>query len=130
MRANFLQGIFAFYFYSQGATKSLINVLQKAGITNSFDWVLDGLDHLTLAHLAKVQAIVKDRRQPFMIVYDNINMSFRRYNQRTTNKDSFENGATATLILTSEKPPVEQVQDPTDTCVPLISTQPQHRMCT
>jgi len=62
LRANFLQGIFAFYFYSQGATKSLINVLQKAGITNSFDWVLDGLDHLTLAHLAKVQAIVKDRR--------------------------------------------------------------------
>ena len=48
-----------------------------------------------------------------MIVYDNINMSFRRYNQRTTNKDSFENGATATLILTFEKPPVEQVQDPT-----------------
>ncbi|KAI1291236.1 hypothetical protein EDD11_009069 [Mortierella claussenii] len=112
-RANFLQGILALYFYSQGATRSLISVLQKAGISNSFDWVMEGLDHLTVAHLAKIQAIVKDQRQPFMIVYDNINMAFRRYNQRTTNKDSFENGATATLILTHEKPAIEQVQDPT-----------------
>jgi hypothetical protein len=112
-RANFLQGIFGLYFYSQGASKSLISVLQKAGICNSFDWIMEGLDHMTEAHLAKIQGIVKDRKQPFMVVYDNINMAFRRYNQRTTNQDSFENGATATVILTSETPTVEQVQDPT-----------------
>ncbi|GJJ69365.1 hypothetical protein EMPS_01711 [Entomortierella parvispora] len=112
-RANFLQGIFSLYFYSQGATKSLVSVLQRAGLSNSFDWIMEGLDHLTTAHLEKIQSILKDRKQPFMIVYDNINMAFRRYNQRTTNKDSFENGATATAILTSEMPAVEGVQDAT-----------------
>ncbi|KAG0041231.1 hypothetical protein BGZ83_002139 [Gryganskiella cystojenkinii] len=112
-QANFLQSVFGLYFYSQGASKSLINVLQKAGICNSFNWIMEGLDHMTEAHLARVQAILRDKKQSFMVVYDNINMAFRRYNQRTTNQDSFENGATATVILTSEMPTVERTQDPT-----------------
>ncbi|KAF9322134.1 hypothetical protein BG006_002473, partial [Podila minutissima] len=111
-RANLLQGVFGLYFYGQGASRSLINVLQKAGVCNGFDWIMESLDHMSEAHLAKVQAIVKEKKQPFMVVYDNINMAFRRYNQWTTNQDSFENGATATVILTSEMPAVERMQDP------------------
>ncbi|KAG0010826.1 hypothetical protein BGZ81_002531, partial [Podila clonocystis] len=112
-RANLLQGVFGLYFYAQGASKSLVDVLQKAGVCNGFNWIMESLDHMSEAHLAKVQAIVKEEKRPFMIVYDNINMAFRRYNQRMTNQDSFENGATATVILTSEMPSVERMPDPT-----------------
>jgi hypothetical protein len=111
--ANFLQGILGLFLYSQGTSKSLISVLQKAGVSNGFGWIMNGLDHMTEAHLAKIQGIVKDKKQSFMVVYDNINMAFRRYNQRTTNQDSFENGTTATVILTPKMPNVEQYQDPT-----------------
>ncbi|KAG0316903.1 hypothetical protein BG000_004689, partial [Podila horticola] len=112
-QANFLQGVFGLYFYSQGASKSLISVIQKAGLCNSFDWIMEGLDHMSNAHMAKIQSIVLDKKQPFMVVYDNINIALRRYNQRIMNQDSFENGTTATVILTSEMPNVERTQDPT-----------------
>ncbi|KAF9898613.1 hypothetical protein BX616_003811 [Lobosporangium transversale] len=46
-------------------------------------------------------ARAKTKDGPFLIVYDNINMTHRKYNQRLDNQGSFESGTTATLIGTS-----------------------------
>lgn len=111
---NYLQGMLAVYFYTQGASSSLINILQKAGVCTGPDYVMNVLKSMTRQQIDKAKAIIKKFKRSFLIVYDNINMAFRRYDQRINNKDTFENGATATLIVTSEHMTIEQTIDPAE----------------
>jgi hypothetical protein len=113
-RANYLQVVLGLYFYSQGASSSLISVLQKAGVSVSYDSIQRALGSLTKSHLKKVREVVKREEGGFLIGYDNINMAFRRHDQHFDNKDTFENGATATLVVTAQKPTVDMSKDYTD----------------
>ncbi|KAG0012346.1 hypothetical protein BGZ81_001645, partial [Podila clonocystis] len=112
-RANYLQVMFGLYIYSQGASSSLITVLQKVGVSVSFDSIQRALGALTKAHLENVRRVVTKEMKPFLIGYDNINMAFRRHDQHFDNKDTFENGATATLIVVPQMPTVEMSEDHT-----------------
>ncbi|KAG0316530.1 hypothetical protein BG000_004836 [Podila horticola] len=109
-KMNYFQGMLALYFYTQRASSSLIDVLQNAGISTSFDYVLKALKSMAEKQVLKVRSLVGVEKRPFLIAYDNINMAFRCHDQRSDNKDTFENGTTATLIITPDWPAVEQTQ--------------------
>ncbi|KAG0300064.1 hypothetical protein BGZ98_009516, partial [Dissophora globulifera] len=59
--------------------------------------ICNALRALTKTALEKVRSVVLDR--PWLLVYDNINISNREYDQRGNNRDTFENGTTATIVI-------------------------------
>lgn len=113
-RSNYLQVILGLYFYSQGASSSLISVLQKAGVSVSYDSIQRALGSLTKSHLKKIRQVVMRESNSFLVGYDNINMAFKRHDQHFDSKDTFENGATATLVVTPQRPTVDMSKDHTD----------------
>jgi len=110
-RSNYLQAMFGIYFYSQGAKSSLISVLQKAGVSISYDSIQRALGSLADSHLKTIRKVVRRESNAFLIGYDNINMAFRRHDQHFDNKDTFENGATATLVITPQKATIDMSND-------------------
>ncbi|KAF9315753.1 hypothetical protein BG006_003699, partial [Podila minutissima] len=59
------------------------------------------------------QKVVKEaaKQDPFLIVYDNINFAKRKYDQRVSNFDDFENGTTATMIIGKSLGSIHQIRD-------------------
>lgn len=112
VQMNLLQGVLGIYFYTQAASSSLVLVLEKAGISVSHKSIHRGLESMTTATILKVRSIAAEKKT-FFIVYDNINMAFWHQDQCIDNKNTFENGATATLIVTSKQPGIERTRDPT-----------------
>jgi len=102
------------FFFTQGASQSLITVLSKANFSISYSTILWRLSALTQVAKDKVESVVKGENKSFFIVYDNINISLWHQDQRLNNHDSFESGATATLIVSSLTPEVEAIRN-TDT---------------
>ncbi|KAF9177180.1 hypothetical protein BGZ51_009033, partial [Haplosporangium sp. Z 767] len=94
---NYLQMITGLYLFSKGAAHKLVDVLNHAAMSVSYRTVLRGLDALTKD--ANEQAKIMAQNQPWYIVYDNINMAFRKYDQRLSNQDSFDSGTTATVVI-------------------------------
>ncbi|KAF9973374.1 hypothetical protein BGZ65_009297 [Modicella reniformis] len=69
-----------------------------------------GLQSLTKDNCNKVKATVKEHA--WYVVYDNINLAFRKHNQRTLNQDSFESGTTASVIMSKLSAELERDPDP------------------
>ncbi|KAG0260428.1 hypothetical protein BG011_001899 [Mortierella polycephala] len=94
---SYLQMIMGLYLFNKGAAQKLVDVLNHTAVSVSYRIVLRGLDALTKDANEQVKNIAQD--QPWYIVYDNIKMAFRKYDQRLSNQDSFDSGATATVVI-------------------------------
>ncbi|KAF9275432.1 hypothetical protein BGZ74_004019 [Mortierella antarctica] len=96
--SNYLPRIFGIFLYSTGALRQVMDVLSKTGFTVSYNSVMSSLTSLTNDALLRVQKLVLNQDMWFFIVFDNINISLRKLDQRLNNLDEFESGAAASLI--------------------------------
>ncbi|KAJ3531453.1 hypothetical protein NMY22_g8150 [Coprinellus aureogranulatus] len=95
-RASHFQTVLCVYLLACGATRSLFEVLNHAGLSLSYDAAIRKLKSLAFENLEELCRLAKEKK--FMIVWDNINIAFRVGQQRTDNKDHFDNGTTSTFI--------------------------------
>ncbi|KAG0216207.1 hypothetical protein BGX31_000652 [Mortierella sp. GBA43] len=86
------------YLYAQGCSKSVISVLNHVGLSVSFSSIQNALETLTEDALNNVRDAIKEHS--WFLLYDNINFLNRKSDQRSDNKNTFENGATATIVIT------------------------------
>lgn len=99
-KANYLQMVMGLYLFSKGAPRQLMGVLCKAGMSVSHQTVLRGIQSLTTE--AKAEAKNAATTKSWYLIHDNINMAFRKYDQRLDNQDSFESGTAATIVIQEE----------------------------
>ncbi|KAF9945827.1 hypothetical protein BGZ70_003540 [Mortierella alpina] len=105
--SNYLQVEMGLYFYSAGCTRKVIDTLHGTGLCVSFSTINRLLEDLTKN--AKKVVRLAAKREPFLLVYDNINLAKRKHDQRVDNLDDFENGTTATMIIGRNLGSVQQV---------------------
>ncbi|KAF9979786.1 hypothetical protein BGZ65_006024 [Modicella reniformis] len=79
----------------------MMTILSKVGMSVTRQSVSTSLKGLTEDALREVRLAVLEH--PWFLVYDNINFPNKKYDQRTGNTDSFENGTTATVVI-AERP--------------------------
>ncbi len=84
------------YFLACGTSRSIFNVLNKAGLTLSYTQAVAKLKDLGSEQLAKTLDLA--RSQAFMLIWDNLNIAFKVGEQQQSSKDHFDNGTTATLV--------------------------------
>jgi hypothetical protein len=84
------------YFLACGASWSLFDVLNHAGLTLSYTQAVAKLKQLGAERLEEIHAV--SHTQAIMIVWDNLNIAFNVTEQRHDSKAHFDNGTTATLI--------------------------------
>ncbi|KAF9976372.1 hypothetical protein BGZ65_007864 [Modicella reniformis] len=109
-RANFFQANTGLYVFSKGAPRRLIDFLSRLGISVSHQSILRGMESLSKDAQQRLRAEVREKA--WYLVYDNINMACRKYDQRLTNQDSFESGTTATVIITEKSAEEERDRNP------------------
>ncbi|KAG0012740.1 hypothetical protein BGZ82_002432 [Podila clonocystis] len=107
--SNYLQLMMGLYLYSAGCTRKVIDTLHGAGYCVSFPTVNRLLENLTIDAEREVKLAAK--RDPFLLVYDNINFAKRKYDQRIGNTDAFVSGTTATMIIGKSLGSVHQIHD-------------------
>lgn len=96
-KSNYFQMVMGLYLHSSGCPKRVLSVLAALGLSVYHSTVMNALDQLTDSAMEELrEAILK---YPFFILYDNINFPNRKYDQRSHNKDTFENGTTATIVI-------------------------------
>ena len=94
--ASEFQTSMCLFFLAVGASQSIFNVLNKAGITLSYTQAVAKLKELGSEQLSRTLELA--RSQAFMLIWDNLNIAFRVGEQRQGSKDHFDNGTTATLV--------------------------------
>ncbi|KAI1286153.1 hypothetical protein EDD11_000562, partial [Mortierella claussenii] len=107
--SNYLQMMMGLYLYSGGSPRKSIDILHGAGLSVSYPTVNRLLENLTEDAVKRVQLAAS--LEPWLLVYDNINFSQRKYDQRIGNADDFESGTTATIIIGKHLGSVHQVRD-------------------
>jgi hypothetical protein len=95
-RASHFQSVLCVYLLACGATRSLFEVLNHAGISLSYTRALERLRELATENVAELRCLA--REVMFAIVWDNINIAYRVGEQRHDSMDHFDNGTTATFI--------------------------------
>ncbi|PPR00907.1 hypothetical protein CVT26_015517 [Gymnopilus dilepis] len=95
-KASEFQLVIAIYLLASGASRSLFNVLNHAGLCLSYSSAMDKIRAMGRERQAKMRRLV--RSNTCMVIWDNINIAFRVNEQRQTSKNHFDNGTTATLI--------------------------------
>ncbi|KAF4621748.1 hypothetical protein D9613_012152 [Agrocybe pediades] len=94
--ATSFQTPMAIYLLAYGTSRSLFSVLNHAGFTISYTQAV-----LKLRQLGEERNLLSKetvREHVCMLVWDNLNIALKVAQQRDDNKDSYENGMTATLI--------------------------------
>ncbi|KAF9555720.1 hypothetical protein EC968_008657, partial [Mortierella alpina] len=109
-QANYFQLLMGLFLYSNGTARSVISVFNKACVAVSHQTILKANEALSNDSSAKAREVAITK--PFVIVYDNINIAFRKGDQRIHNQDSFDNGTTATLIVSDVHAEVEALEAP------------------
>lgn len=84
------------YFLACGASRSLFDVLNHAGLTLSYTQAVHKLKQLGEERLKEMLSLV--RSKAFMIIWDNLNIAFKVTEQRADSKSHFDNGTTATIV--------------------------------
>ncbi|KAF9425008.1 hypothetical protein BGZ76_003463 [Entomortierella beljakovae] len=96
-KSNYLQTLMGLFLYSTECHKDVINVLSNSGLSVSYTTIHNAVNSL---HEDAVKTIKKSIREfPCALIYDNINIANRKGDQRSNNRDSFDNGVTGTLIV-------------------------------
>ncbi|KAG0008485.1 hypothetical protein BGZ82_004622, partial [Podila clonocystis] len=103
MCSNYLPRVFGMFLYSNGTPRKVIDVLSNAGLSVSYSSIMGSLVALTNSSLASVREFVQRPFTFFYILYDNINIAFRKTDQRLGNQDDFQNGAAGTIIALKYK---------------------------
>ncbi|KAF8812627.1 hypothetical protein BYT27DRAFT_7220796 [Phlegmacium glaucopus] len=85
-----LQKLLAIYLKFKGISAKGFDTLHAMGLTMSHKWTADTC-------MAEVQA--KIEQYPWLISYDNINISFRVFSQRLDNQGEFGNGTAGTIYI-------------------------------
>ncbi|KFH61866.1 hypothetical protein MVEG_12295 [Podila verticillata NRRL 6337] len=102
--SNYLPKVFSLFLYSTGASKKVLEVFSSVGLSVSYNSVAGSLTALTKDALKMVRNYVHNPRNCFIVVYDNVNMAFKKLDQRLENQDEFQSGATAEVIAVSTEP--------------------------
>src|ERR1700685_146070 len=95
-KASEFQTTTCIYLLAGGASRSQFDVLNHAGFTLSYTQAISKVKILGLERLKEIVGIARTRA--FMLIWDNLNIAFRKGEQRHDSKDTFENGTTATLV--------------------------------
>ncbi|KAF9342950.1 hypothetical protein BGX26_006523, partial [Mortierella sp. AD094] len=95
--SNYIQMMMGMYLYSRGVSRRVIEVLSKAGLSVSYTTIWRAVQSLTEDALKIVRAVVVEK--PWILVYDNINIARRKYDQRLQSMDEFDSGTTASVII-------------------------------
>ncbi|ORZ26785.1 hypothetical protein BCR41DRAFT_318866 [Lobosporangium transversale] len=107
-KSSYLQMMMGLHLHASGCPKRVINLLAVSGLSVSHMTICTALRSLTRNSLQEVRSQV--RKRPWYLLYDNIDMASRKYDQRSNNLDSFDNGTTATIVLGEDIGP-DQDQD-------------------
>ncbi|KAF9577456.1 hypothetical protein BGW38_007323, partial [Lunasporangiospora selenospora] len=94
-RASSFQKIIGIHLFSARCPSSVVTLLQRMSISTSRHSVKRSLETLTKNAISQIKHVTNN---PFGLLYDNINMANRKFDQRLDNKDMFESGVTATII--------------------------------
>ncbi|KAF8211168.1 hypothetical protein K438DRAFT_1958305 [Mycena galopus ATCC 62051] len=95
-RANNFQLVIGLFLLGSGASKREIEVLAHAGLSISYQNIIDHVKKLSNEGLATIQEVVK--LCMVQIVWDNLNIAFRVAAERLKSKNHFDNGTMATMI--------------------------------
>lgn len=103
-QANAFQTILGIFLHSTGCPRRVLEVLSGLGLSISSSQVHKCLESLTTEACKRVIKAVKEN--DFYVVYDNINIANKHHHQRSNNRDTFDNGTSATIILSGKEKPV------------------------
>ncbi|KAJ7066253.1 hypothetical protein C8F01DRAFT_1248284 [Mycena amicta] len=95
-RANNFQLVVGLFLLGSGASKREISVLAHAGMSVSYQAIIDHVKTLSKEGLAKIREVIASCM--CQIVWDNLNIAFRIAAQRLNSKNHFDSGTTATLL--------------------------------
>ncbi|KAF9976059.1 hypothetical protein BGZ75_000347 [Mortierella antarctica] len=96
-QSNYLQMMMGLYFASVKCPKRVVTTLSAAHFCVCHQTSQNALKALSEHNVRKAQQAVL--KLPWSLLYDNINMGNRKYDQRVHNTDTFENGTTATIVI-------------------------------
>ncbi|KAJ7135486.1 hypothetical protein C8R43DRAFT_956002 [Mycena crocata] len=99
-KANNLQLVIGLFLLGSGASKREISVLAHAGLSISYQGIIDHVKKLSSEGLANIRELVKSCM--VQVVWDNLNIAFKVAEQRLKAKTHFDNGTTATVIKLSD----------------------------
>ncbi|KAF9580283.1 hypothetical protein BGW38_003133, partial [Lunasporangiospora selenospora] len=105
-KASFLPKVLSLFLFSSGTSRKAIETLSQIGLSVSYPSLMKSLPYLT-----KVKEYTA--KNPFYIVYDNINIASKKYDQRLHNMDRFQNGATAAIVALESLLDTEKDSNPT-----------------
>ncbi|KAJ7163528.1 hypothetical protein C8R43DRAFT_879780 [Mycena crocata] len=95
-KANNFQLVIGLFLLGSGASKREISVLAHAGLSISYQGIIDHVKKLSSEGLANIRELVKSCM--VQVVWDNLNIAFKVAEQRLKAKSHFDNGTTATVI--------------------------------
>ena len=95
-KASEFQTTTCIYLLAGGTFRSQFNVLNHAGFSLSYTQAISKVKTLGLECLKEIFDIAHSRA--FLIIWDNLNIAFRKGEQQHNSKDTFQNGTTATLV--------------------------------
>jgi hypothetical protein len=109
VRCNLLQQTMGIYLYQEGCPRKVIEVMAHAGLSVSYTTILESLRRLSSDSLSRARYAAF--RLQWMLLYDNINIRFQKYDQRINNSDTFESGTTATIVIGDDPGPMGRPED-------------------
>lgn len=127
-RANILQTTMEFFTYSSRTPKCVIAVLNRLGITCSYETVCKALRHS--AKGSQLSARVQCQTEPFMLTYDNFDIYVRVKDKRLHNKNLLHHSTMGAVIYLRKQngtpwtqrsvlSPEELARNPVDLIYPL-----------
>jgi hypothetical protein len=96
-KTNAFQTVLGIFLHCTGCPRRVLEVLSGFGLSISYSQVLSCLKSLTKDAYMRVLQAVKEN--DFYLVYDNINLAIKHHHQRSNNRDTFDNGTAATVII-------------------------------
>ncbi|KAF9423762.1 hypothetical protein BGZ76_003615, partial [Entomortierella beljakovae] len=96
-RSNYLQMLMGVFLFSTECHKDVIHVLAKSGLCVAYSTIRDAVGALHTDAIQNLRKVVTS--QGWMLVHDNINIASRKGDQRSNNRDTFENGTTGSVIV-------------------------------
>ncbi|KAJ7027815.1 hypothetical protein C8F04DRAFT_1008089, partial [Mycena alexandri] len=95
-KANNFQLVVGLFLLGSGASKREMEVLAHAGLSISYQTIIDHVKKLSEEGSIIIQEVIKSGM--VQIVWDNLNIAFRVAAQRLKAKNHFDSGTTATML--------------------------------
>ena len=92
-----LAKLLTIYFKSCGISAKAFDTLHTLGLTMSQKWVYKGIRALTSQQ--QVTLLEDIKIHPWFGMHDNVNIPFRAFQQRLGNRNHFDSGTAATILV-------------------------------